>query len=276
MRKTLLIALLSFLTLNTSAQFINKSEFGIIVGGGNYIGDINPNYNFYNTKLMIGAIYRYNINPRWVLKGNLLFGSVEAEDSHFGKIRNLSFQSKINEISATCEFNFFDYKTGSKKHRISPYIFGGIGVFFMNPKTLIKHPLTYETEWVELQPLSTEGQGMEGYDSPYSLTQISIPFGLGVKFSVSKYICLGLEWGLRKTFTDYIDDVSKNYVDRLEILDWSGELGQAAADRTHEIKENTYNSAGSMRGNPQTKDWYQFFGLTITSKIPHKNKCITF
>lgn len=276
MKRFIIIALFSLLSLQASAQFFDKSEFGIIVGGGNYIGDINPKYNFYNTNLMIGAIYRYNINPRWVLRGSMLFGTVGSEDSHFDNIRNLSFKSKINEISASCEFNFFDYQTGSKKHRITPYIFGGIGVFFINPKALIKNPITYENEWVELQPLTTEGQGMEGYDSPYSLTQISVPFGLGLKISLNKIICIGLEWGLRMTFTDYIDDVSKDYVDRTILLDWGGEVAVTAADRTNEILENTYNQAGSMRGNPQTNDWYQFFGLTITTKIPHKTKCITF
>lgn len=146
----------------------------------------------------------------------------------------------------------------------------------MKPKALIENRITNLTEYVELQPLTTEGQGMEGFDSPYSLTQISIPFGLGVKFSVNKFVSIGLEWGLRKTFTDYIDDVSKDYVDRTTLLDWSGELGLSASDRTNEILENTYNPTGSMRGNPQTKDWYQFFGFMITAKIPHKVKCYTF
>lgn len=276
MRKYLFIVLLSLLSYSSSAQFIGRSEFGLMVGGGNYIGDINPKYNFYNTKLMFGGIYRYNINPRWVIRANALFGSVAGYDSDFDNIRNLSFESKIHELSAICEFNFFDYQTGSRKHRLSPYIFGGIGVFFMNPKTLIENRIENETQWVELQPLATEGQGMDGYNSPYSLTQISIPFGLGLKFSLSKYICIGLEWGLRMTFTDYIDDISGNYVDRNTLLDWSGELGLAAADRTNEIMENMYNPTGSMRGNPERKDWYQFFGFTITTKIPQKTKCYVF
>lgn len=276
MKKYFIIALLGLLSYNANAQFIEKSDFGIIVGGGNYIGDINPKYNFYNTKLMVGAIYRYNINPRWAVRGNFLFGSVAANDMDFDNIRNLSFESKINEISAICEFNFFDYQIGSRKHKLSPYIFGGIGVFFMNPKALIENRITNLTEYVELKPLTTEGQGMEGFDSPYSLTQISIPFGLGVKFSVNKFISIGFEWGLRKTFTDYIDDVSKDYVDRATLLEWSGELGLSASDRTNEILENTYNPTGSMRGNPETKDWYQFFGFMVTAKIPHRAKCYTF
>ncbi|MFA6199546.1 MAG: DUF6089 family protein [Bacteroidales bacterium] len=276
MKRFLIITLFALVSMPAFSQFLKNSEMGITFGGGNYIGDINPKYNLYGTRLMYGLIYRYNFNPRWVIKASAMFGSVKAEDSHFNNIRNLSFESKINELAATCEFNFFDYQTGSKKHRITPYIFAGIGVFFMNPKAEILNPLTYEREWVELQPLNTEGQGMDGYDKPYSLTQISVPFGLGLKVSLSKFVCIGLEWGLRMTFTDYIDDVSKNYVDRSTLAAWSGEVAATAADRTNEILPLTYNAGGTMRGNPQTTDWYQFFGVTITTKIPHKNKCITF
>lgn len=276
MKRFLAIALFALVSIPAFSQFLKNSEMGITVGGGNYIGDINPKYNFYGTKMMYGVIYRYNFNPRWVVKASAMFGRVGAEDSHFNNIRNLSFESKINELAATCEFNFFDYQTGSKKHRVTPYIFGGIGVFFMNPQAEILNPLTYEREWVELQPLNTEGQGMEGYDNPYSLTQISIPFGLGLKISLNKVVCIGLEWGLRMTFTDYIDDVSKNYVDRATLTEWGGEVAATAADRTNEIIPLTYNKEGSMRGNPQTKDWYQFFGVTITTKIFHRTKCITF
>lgn len=276
MKRFLVIALFALVSMPAFSQFIRNSEMGITFGGGNYIGDINPKYNFYGTKMMGGFIYRYNFNPRWVLKASAMFGRVGAEDSHFNNIRNLSFESKINELAATCEFNFFDYQTGSRKHRVTPYIFGGIGVFFMNPQAEILNPLNNKREWVELQPLNTEGQGMEGYDSPYSLTQISVPFGLGLKVSLNKAICIGLEWGLRMTFTDYIDDVSKNYVDRTILEDWKGEVAVTAADRTNEIIPQTYNKGGSMRGNPQTKDWYQFFGVTITTKILYRTKCITF
>lgn len=280
MKRFFLAILLVLISLTSYSQFLEKSEVGVIVGGGNYIGDINPKYNFYNTKFMIGGIYRYNFNPRWVFKGSAIFGRVGAYDSDFEfNIRNLSFESNISEFAATCEFNFFDYQTGSRKHRLSPYLFAGVGVFLMNPKTEIYNPLTLKKEWVELQPLRTEGQGMEGKNDPYSLTQISIPFGLGLKFSVNSYVCLGLEWGLRYTFTDYMDDISGNYVARDEIALWTNELAAACSDRTNEIATGVYNEAGTMRGNPKKNDLYQFFGLTITTKLDFfrtRVKCDTF
>ena len=277
MKRFIIILILSFAAIESQAQFLERSELGVIVGGGNYFGDLNPKYNFYKTNLMIGAIYRYNINPRWVLKASAMFGKVEAFDADFDNIRNLNFESKVNELALSCEFNFFDYQTGSRKHRITPYLFGGIGVFFFNPKTEITDPLSLEKQGVELQPLSTEGQGMPGYDSPYSLVNVAVPFGLGLKVSISKRVCIGLEWGIRMTFTDYLDDVSKDYVDRTELMNWTGDLGVAASDRTNEILPNTYNQAGAMRGNPKVNDWYQFFGLTITTKLNYfKTKCNTF
>lgn len=277
MKRIIIIILLIFLVHKAEAQWIDRSEFGVIVGGSNYIGDINPKYNLYNTNLMVGAIARYNFNPRWVLKASAMFGKVGAYDSDFGNIRNLSFESKINEIALTCEFNFFDYQTGSRQHRITPYIFGGVGLFWFNPKAKLTDPISLENQWVELQPLSTEGQGMEGYSNPYSLAQISFPFGLGLKVSLSKRVCIGLEWGLRMTLTDYIDDVSKDYVDRDALLTWSGQIAVVAADRTNEIKPGTFHKAGEMRGNLSVNDLYQFFGLTLTTKLNFfKRSCKTF
>ena len=124
--------------------------------------------------------------------------------------------------------------------------------------------------------LNTEGQGLKGYDDAYAKYGLSIPFGLGVKFSISDYVCLGVEWGFRKTFTDYIDDISKNYVEHGTMINWAGELAAAAADRTHELDgyEDFYHSHNLSRGNPQTKDWYNFFGITLTTKLASKSsKC---
>ena len=283
----ILVAFLS-IGITLSAQFVTRSEFGVMLGGSNYVGDINNASNvadqsfrnqfetsldFYNVNFMAGLVYRYNLSPRWVLRGNILFAKLHGADSHFDNSRNLSFNTWCNEASFKVEFNFFDYQTGSFRHRVSPYIFAGLALFYMNPKAEIRNPYTLEIEEVFLRDLSTEGQGMAGYDTPYSRFQIAIPFGLGIKFSVSKHICIGLEYGFRKTFTDYIDDISTTYVDRNELMTWAGAMTVAAADRTNEIEPNVYHPANSMRGNPNTKDWYNFFGITITTKLPSSQKC---
>lgn len=291
MKKVFLIVVVLTLSFGSKAQLYNW-EFGATVGGANYVGDINSAFNsayenalwnhfeqsfdFYNTNFRIGLLARYNFSPRWTVSGRLNFTSLEGDDKHYANPRNLDFYSPLRELSIMCEFNFFDYRTGSKQHRVTPYIFAGIAGFYFNPKTDIVNPITNELETVELRDLNTEGQGMKGYDDAYSKYGLSLPFGLGVKFSLGNYVCIGIEWGFRKTFTDYIDDISKNYVDHGTMINWAGELAAAAADRTHELDgyEDFYHSHNLSRGNPQIKDWYNFFGITLTTKLASKSsKC---
>lgn len=185
-------------------------ELGVFIGGSFYLGDLNPNGFFKFTRPAVGLIYRYNINTRFAARLSGLIGTVEAFDnqspSAFQQVRNLNFKSPIDEISGQFEFNFFDYEIGNPKFNFSPYIFGGFGFFRMNPKADINN------SWVDLQPLHTEGQGTQFNPSgPYHLIQPCIPFGIGIKVSVFKTVCMSIEWGMRKTFTGYIDDVSGVY-----------------------------------------------------------------
>ncbi len=291
MKKTLIMLLAVLGSLVAEAQLHNW-EFGFDIGGANYVGDINSAFNsneanaqwnqfeqsfdFYNTNFRFGLLARYNFSPRWVVTTEVNFTTLEGDDKHYQNPRNLNFYSPLREVSVVCEFNFLDYRTGSRQHRITPYIFAGLAGFYFNPKTDILNPRTNEIESTELQPLNTEGQNMESYDKDYSRYGLSIPFGLGVKFSLSSYVCLGVQWGFRKTFTDYIDDISKNYVDHTIMTNYAGELGAAAADRTNELEgyEGYYHAHNLSRGNPTTKDWYNFFGITLTTKIRSKsNSC---
>lgn len=260
--------------------FSQRSEIGGLIGTSFYMGDINTSSLFYKPNIAGGLIYRYNLTPHWALKFDALYGTVEAYDADFGNVRNLSFKSSIMEFSAQIELNFFEYFTGSKKHRFSPYIFGGFAVFNFNPQAYYVNPLTAEGKWYDLQTMGTEGQGTVTRigSKPYSLTSFSIPFGLGVKFSLSKAICIGAEWGMRKAFTDYIDDISTTYMDHAVLAQEKGQIAAALADRTTElIDPNTLlpripNADGISRGNSETTDWYSFAGLTITFKLGYKAK----
>jgi hypothetical protein len=266
--------------LFSTYSFSQRSEIGGLIGTSYYLGDINTSSQFYKPNIAGGLIYRYNLTPHWALKFNALYGTLEAYDIDFGEIRNLSFKSHIMEFSAQFELNFFQYFTGSKKHRFSPYIFGGVALFNFNPEAYYFNPTTLEGKWYDLQPLGTEGQGTVTRSSakPYSLTQFAIPFGLGVKFSLSKSICLGAEWGLRKTFTDYIDDISTTYMDHAALSAEKGQIAAALADRTPELIDpdtnlpRIPNEDGMSRGNSETTDWYSFAGLTITFKLGYKSK----
>ncbi len=242
----------------------------MFIGGSYYIGDLNPLIHFGpQTKPAGGFLFRYNINTRLAARANVLFGSIQADDaistSAAQQQRNLNFSSKITEFSGQLEFNFLDYQIGNEKRKFSPYIFVGVAVFHFNPIA------TYGNYKFSLQPLATEGQGLPGGASKkkYKLTQVSIPFGVGIKTNLSKNIGLSLEWGMRKTFTDYLDDVSTQYYSPAKLAAAHGAGSAVASDPSINTDPN-YTNVGRQRGNPTTKDWYSFAGIGLTIKLKEK------
>ncbi len=269
MKKKLLIGfLLILLGCGLRAQDFYRSEVGVFLGGSYYLGDLNPSKHFLQTKFADGVFYRYNITPRWALKISALLGGLEANDavSKANVDRNLSFKSYIFDFSPQIEFNFLQYIPGDKKHFISPYIFVGVSVFNFNPKA------EYDGVWYSLHSLGTEGQGttIEGVKKPYALTTFAIPFGLGLKYTPHQLISIGLEYGIRKTFTDYIDDVSTVYADPVVLAAENGAVAAALADPSLSNTVEGHDYTGFKRGNEKTKDWYVFTGLTVSLRIKAK------
>jgi hypothetical protein len=130
----------------------------------------------------------------------------------------------------------------------------------------------YLGRWYALQPIGTEGQGTTfAGGKRYSLTQFCIPFGAGLKVNIAKRASLALEWGLRKTFTDYMDDVSGKYVDPFLLASERGPVAAALSDRSL-VKEGG-NNTGRQRGNAYTKDWYSFAGIIFTFKLKKDEEC---
>jgi len=249
-----------------------SEEVGVFLGGSYYIGDLNPVSQFNQfTKPAGGIVFRYNFNPRLAARANLLFGSIEGEDSFSDspaqQQRNLGFKSNISELSAQLEFNFLDYQIGDDNKLFSPYLFFGLAGFKFNPQTQVNG------NWVDLQPLGTEGQGLSGgaTKKKYKLTQFSLPFGVGVKMNLSKYIGMCIEWGMRRTFTDYLDDVSGRYYDPAVLAAKHGALAAQLSDPSIGTDPN-YTNVGKQRGNPDTKDWYSFGGIVLTIKFREKRK----
>ncbi|MFT5765866.1 MAG: hypothetical protein ACI8X3_003304 [Saprospiraceae bacterium] len=258
--------------------FAQSYEAGLMFGASAYQGDISPetvNLSTGKAHPSLGLFFRYNVNKYLTAKANFSYGRVSGNDAAAGdegrKARNLSFQTNIYEFGITGELNLFGFEPGGLQNRYSPYLFGGIAVFHFNPET------NYDGELVELQPLGTEGQGMEGFDQPYKLTQIAIPMGVGMKFAVSERLNIGAEIGFRKTFTDYLDDVSGTYVAYSELLRENGELAAALGDRRGELITDgndipvVIETGTQTRGNPGEKDWYAMAGLTISYTFYPKN-----
>jgi hypothetical protein len=263
-----LVAALFVLSIPVHGQFA-RNEVGIFGGVSYYVGDLNPSKHFLLSKPGFGIIYRYNISPRFALKINGFYGTLEGSDasSKANVSRNLSFKSYITDISAEIELNFMRYITGHEHYKFSPYIFTGISLFNFNPKARL------EGSWYALQPLGTEGQGttLPNVSKRYSLTNVAIPFGLGIKYSPAKFLCIGAEWGLRKTFTDYLDDVSTVYADPVVLAAENTEIAAMLADRTVTPDGTAVNNTGLQRGNSKTKDWYSFAGIFVQFRIQQKH-----
>lgn len=251
--KKLLVYFFCVLSVASAAQARKRDyvqqQMGLFLGGSYYIGDLNPRKHFSMSRPALGVFYRYAPNYRAAFRVALTYGEIRGNDAKSKEPdqieRNLNFKSRIYELNVTSEFNFVEYRIGLNKYRFTMYVFAGLGVFYFNPQANIGNG--YEA----LKPIQTEGK-------KYPLVQPNIPFGLGLKWAVGKKMGLGLEWGPRRTFTDYLDDVSGTY----------------PASTNPDTKNYTNQSlngggvAGNMRGNPSTRDWYFYYGLSFNFALP--------
>jgi hypothetical protein len=273
-RKLLLLPLfIAFFLNHVNAQQVAK-EIGVTGGLSYYIGDLNPYTHYRKSKLAGGAFYRHPFNKRFVLRTGINYLRVEGDDSDATSVnqrnRNLHFKSSIIEVASVVEFNFREYDLGkSDKHPFSPYIFAGLAYFRMNPKA------QHNDEWTELQPLGTEGQETSANSNKkYKLDQLSLPVGLGIKVSLSDFVALSFEYGIRKTFTDYLDDVSGDYADPDILVAESGPLAADLADQSQVQEGANGTNTGIQRGNSNNKDWYSFTGISLSFRF-NAQKCAT-
>lgn len=264
--RTIILSFVLLLTVSTAlGQKSGQTDFEIGVTGGVswYNGDLNPN-RFFNQNYLhqaYGLSLRRNINQRFAFRSQFMAGTLSGDDAigngAFQRDRNLNFSTPIYELSAVFEFNFFPFDALIREHWISPYSFIGLGGFYFNPVTEI------EGNIYELQPLATEGK-------LYSRVNVSIPFGMGVKMALSDRLVISADWGLRKTFTDYIDDVSSMYPLASEI----DGLSEDISDRSLVQGGPDGTNWGTQRGNSVNKDWFSFVGVTLAVRLgPKKGSC---
>lgn len=260
MKRLLLLLILALPIYSTAQHF----ELGVLAGGSTYDGDLMPTRIQPLIKEMHfagGAFVRYNINDYITARLGVNYAKISGDDIHSttGANRNLSFQSNILEFGLQGEFNILGYQPYALQSIFSPYIFGGINVFKFNPQT------EYEGQLVDLQPLGTEGQGLDAYPDRafYKLTEYSIPMGVGVKFALNDAINIGFEMGARMLFTDYIDDVSTTYVDKELLRIARGDLAAELSDRRTEVPTDT-DTTTTGRGNSSARDWYYITGVTLS------------
>jgi hypothetical protein len=215
----------------------------VSLNGLNYYGDLAPAPSRFSTDISftrpgIGIAFGHRFGPRYTMTASFMYGTLrgsdfdsadpgDAENGVFRFQRNLSFRNRIKELSLVASIDLFpNNDTYISRVRWTPYLFAGVAVFHHNPQAkapdtdIDGNPLAEAGKWVDLQPLGTEGQHATLADSavnygikPYKRIQIAIPMGVGARFRLNQLMDLSVEFGFRYLFTDYIDDVSQNYVD---------------------------------------------------------------
>ncbi|MEM7102118.1 MAG: DUF6089 family protein [Bacteroidota bacterium] len=255
MKKVFIFILLSFSTLSLQAQ---DFEVGGWLGTSVYFGDLNTNFSFKRPGVAGGIVGRYNFNPRVAVKASASYAHVSYDDALspfvFQRTRNLDFSSHIIEGTFQLEFNFLKYEHGSDDHFWTPYVFGGLTVFYFNPRT------KFNDEWVALQPLGTEGQAK---NSEYSRTQPAFAFGGGLKFDLNYAWSINFEVSGRYLFTDFLDDVSGVYPDFDDLATQRGNLAVLLSDPSYQVFESQIGEPGRQRGNSKDNDSYNLIGISL-------------
>jgi opacity protein-like surface antigen len=251
-----------FFFLGWSGVKAQYFEGGLMLGASLYEGDLSPHGYFEKLDFLrpaAGIFGRQNFNEHWAVRLSFQYGNLEGADRESRKDRNLNFNSTFGELAAMVEFSYPGYDPAGFR-KFSPYAFAGIAYMYYNPRT------TYQGRTVYLQPLGTEGQGLDGYDKDfYSLNIVSIPFGGGLKYALSPSLTLAVEFGPRITFTDYLDDVSGTYASYRDLAQARGTLTANLADRAQEITGlEPEERRGAGRGNSRLNDWYFVGGVTIS------------
>jgi hypothetical protein len=209
------LSFLLFCFLSLGSLYAQQSEVGFGIGTFNYTGDLSRRYNLLNSKPAGTIFYRSNISKVVSFRAGITAGKIGASDKHqrkdvFADHRNASFNIFLMEASTVMEYHFLNWRDEKHILRFTPYLFGGLGLFGLS--------------------------GAQNKPDQYSNVQGVIPFGVGVKYIINPKWYLAAEFGARKTFFDYLDNVS-------------------AGDPR--FKNYQY-------GNPHDNDIYYFFGVSIT------------
>lgn len=205
-------AAFTLIAYSVSAQ---KSEVGFGFGAFNYTGDLARTYNILNVKPGVTVFYRSNLSQVVSVRAGLTAGGLGATDERpidaFAERRDASFDIFLMEASMVGEYHFMNWRDDKHIIRFTPYLFGGLAIFGIS--------------------------GTQNKPSEYSNVQGALPFGLGFKYIVNPKWYVALEFGARKTFFDYLDNVS--------------------AGTNQLVKNYQY-------GNPYDNDAYYFVGFTVT------------
>lgn len=258
------LLLLSAFNFNAGAQHYHH-EVGLSAGVANYYGDLQtqtvPGYGF---KPAGGVFYKFFMSPHVGIRLGANYAQITAADSlsniPANRARNLSFATHIFEVNGGLELNLLPIDIDRMK--VTPYIFGGIAAYYSNPFTTQQNG-----DKVYLRPLATEGQGLAQYPDrkEYSLVNVAFPIGGGFKFLIGNTLVVTTEVGLRYTSTDYLDDVSRSYVNLDTLQAFRGAQAANLSFRGDENPnwEGNYPNYKYQRGDPKRNDWYYYCTLNV-------------
>ncbi len=254
------ITLFIILPVSSHKAYCQALSVGGMVGASNYNGDLSPAvWTFSETHLALSAWGLLEANRFVSIKAGITYTQLSGNDdnakSEALQMRNLHFKSPLWEGSLCVLIDFLG-NTGA----FVPYVMGGVAVFHFSPKA------EYNGQWYDLQPLGTEGQGLsQDKQRLYRTSGIALPLGAGIRYRLGPQWAVGVEGIYRRTFTDYIDDVSGKYFDNNTLRTYRSDLSANLADRLGEYAGNPdlHFTTDEQRGNPNTKDVYFTGGITV-------------
>lgn len=262
------LSLLTTTSLLAQDEIVQEGEFGIGLGAAHYFGDLNTTAQLNRPKMAATIFFRKNFNN--YVSGRigasfarLGYSDIYNDHNEYMRRRNLSFNSNVWELTLQGDFNFFRFMPGEPGYNFTPYVTLGAGIFSYDPFAYLNG------EKVFLRQLGTEGQGSSLYPDrkQYSSMGISFPVGVGIKYALNERFNIGFELLHRFTNTDYLDDVSKTYVDPSVFptnADGTPSAAMLLSDRSYELGE-PIGLPGRQRGNSRQKDQFvtAMFHLTF-------------
>ncbi|HLG39917.1 MAG TPA: DUF6089 family protein [Chitinophagaceae bacterium] len=270
--KILFFPFLFFISFQAAAQdaIVQEGEFGFGIGGAHYFGDLNTRTRLNRIKPAATIFFRKTFGNYISARIGASFAQLGYSDiynthNEYMYRRNLSFNSNVWELALQGDFNFFRFMPGEPQYSFTPYVTLGAGVFSYDPYAYL------QGEKIFLRPLGTEGQGSTLYPDrkPYSTIAICFPVGAGIKYAINDRVNIAFEILHRITNTDYLDDVSKTYVDPAVFPpnpDGSPSQAFLLSDRSYETGE-PIGIPGRQRGYARQKDQFVTAMIHLTFNL---------
>ncbi len=241
--------------------YINSIQAGGGLGLTSYYGDLCDNWSCMKFRYSINGAFLYRASNRIMGRAEInLFKVYGTDEGGRNWNRNLEFKSNGITVEAVVCYDLITYERRyGHRDDFHPFVFSGFGVTYFNPKGEL------DGKWYKLQPLRTEGVR-------YRRTSLVLPFGIGIRYMLDKKTNINFEAGYRMTFTDYIDDVSRTYVDNASFDD---PIAAGLADKTYEVDvpfntdDGIHWKEGQQRGNPVAGDGFFMFGVKVEYKIKY-------